>query len=100
MNLNSPSRNKAGGKHLVTVTSVTSVYSFHFYPTRLSLPVMTFVSCRVRAVYKILGMDDFQRVHVQMIGAEDSFGEHKTPGDVSISISWIAWVNFISRILY
>lgn len=61
---------------------------------------MAYVSCRVRAMYKILGMDDFQRVHVQIIGAEDSFGEHKTPGDVSISIRWIASVNFAIRQQY
>lgn len=36
---------------------------------------------RVRGIYKLLGMEDFQRVHVQIIGAEDSFGKNKAVGD-------------------
>ena len=39
---------------------------------------------RVRGIFKLLGMEDFQRVHLQVIGAEDSFGAHKAAGDVSI----------------
>ena len=42
---------------------------------------------RVRGIYKLLGMEDFQRVHLQVIGAEDSFGAHKAAGDVSVSYS-------------
>jgi hypothetical protein len=36
---------------------------------------------RVRSIYQMLGMADFTGLHIQMIGAEDSFGKHKLTGD-------------------
>ena len=34
----------------------------------------------------MLGMEDFRRVHLQVLGGEDTYGPHATLGDVSTCI--------------
>ena len=36
---------------------------------------------RTRKVYSFLGLPDFEKTHVQVIGAEESFGDNALPSD-------------------
>jgi hypothetical protein len=35
--------------------------------------------CRTRSIFGKLGIPDFDRVHVQVLGAEESYGKHAIP---------------------
>ena len=46
------------------------------------------ISCRTRGIFAKLGIPDFDKVHVQVVGAEESFGQNaisvdKCPREVS-----------------
>lgn len=36
---------------------------------------------RCRNIFKLLKLKDFTRTHIQVLGAEDTYGSHKSPGD-------------------
>jgi hypothetical protein len=50
--------------------------------------------CRTRSIFGKLGIPDFDRIHVQVLGAEDSYGKHaiplnKCPREVSSFLSCV-----------
>ena len=46
----------------------------------------TIILCgfRVRGIHKMLKMEDFSKLHVQVLGAEDTYGPHAIKGDVRV----------------
>jgi len=38
---------------------------------------------RTRGMFKELKLEDYKKVHLQVIGAEDTYGQHAAVGDVS-----------------
>ena len=46
---------------------------------------------RTRRIFKQLKLEDYRKVHLQVIGAEDTYGPHAAVGDVSANTSTKIW---------
>ncbi|ELU13633.1 hypothetical protein CAPTEDRAFT_224800 [Capitella teleta] len=52
---------------------------------------MDAIVTRCRGIFKQLGLSDFAKLHMQVLGAEDTYGPHATPGDgPREAVVWLA----------